>query len=83
MRAETDYECNRIQIGDDFKMTLFSDGVLELMDHDSLEEKEIALLELIAGSDGDFESIKARLNLGNISDAPDDIALLTVHRRAP
>lgn len=83
VRAETDYECNRIQIGDDFKMTLFSDGVLELMDHDSLEEKEVALLELIAGSDGDFESIKARLNLGNISDAPDDIALLTVHRRAP
>ncbi len=64
-------------------MTLFSDGVLELMDHDSLEEKEVALLELIAGSDGDFESIKARLNLENISDAPDDFALLTVHRRAP
>ena len=83
VRAETDYECNRIQISDDFKMILFSDGVLELMDHDSLEEKEVALLELVAGSDGDFESLKARLNLENISDAPDDIALLTVHRRAP
>lgn len=81
VRGQTDYESTRIQIREDFRMNLFSDGVLELMDHASLVEKEIALLELIAEADGDFETIKSRLNLDNISNAPDDIALLTVQRR--
>lgn len=81
VRAQTDYESTRIQIKEDFKMNLFSDGVLELMGHESLAEKEVALLKLITEADGDFESVKSRLNLENISNAPDDIALLTVQRR--
>lgn len=81
VREETEYESSTIEIGNDFTMNLFSDGVLEIMDHDSLAEKEEELLNIITESDAGFEAINKKLNLEHISDAPDDIALLSVRYR--
>ena len=82
VRADTEYESVRVKITSDFKMNLFSDGVLELLGRESLAEKEVSLLEMVAESDGDFDAIKSRLNLDAVSNAPDDIALLTVQSRS-
>lgn len=82
VKADTEYDSVRIKLEDDFRMTLFSDGVLELLDDPSLEAKETTLLQLVAECGGDFESIKARLDIENVANAPDDIALMTVQRRS-
>ena len=81
VREQTEYDSSIIEIKNDFTMNLFSDGVLELMDHDSLAEKEEELLNIITESDAGFEAIKDKLNLEHVSDAPDDIALLSVKYR--
>ena len=61
-------------------LVTFSDGILEVLPGKNILEKEQTLLQLIAETDGSLEAICARLNLHAITDAPDDIAVLSISR---
>lgn len=77
---EAEYQSYALQLPTTFSMSMFSDGVLELLSQSSLDEKEQYLLDLIEKEAGNHESIVRTLALESDADVPDDIALLTVVR---
>lgn len=72
------YNEYQVQLPEKFSLSLFSDGVLELLTQPSLALKEEYLLRLIEQEAGNHESITQVLRLNTDDDTPDDIALLTV-----
>lgn len=77
---EAHYFEETIQLSNDFSLTLFSDGILEILKGDSLSAKEEYLLKTIVESEGDFGRIKTNLDLDDdaLGNLPDDIAVLSV-----
>jgi len=68
-------------LSDTFTLTLFSDGVLEVMDGESLEQKELALLSMCNakfGSPAEFLQSMMPAGRGH----PDDVAIMTVRRES-
>lgn len=61
-------------------LTLFSDGILEVIDKGSLEEKEQALLNLLSAGQSTSNELVDAFGLSSVSEAPDDIAILVVCR---
>jgi len=78
VKEGTEYLEYSESLGSSFSINLFSDGVLELLDLPSLEEKDAALLDLISNNKGKFEGIYEELKLNEVKDAPDDVALLSI-----
>jgi len=74
------WDIYRQRLPDDFSLACFSDGVLEILPPEGLEEKEAKLLELLAQSDGTLDNICELLALDRIEEAPDDIAIMTVSK---
>jgi sigma-B regulation protein RsbU (phosphoserine phosphatase) len=64
----------------EFTLSLFSDGVLELLTQSSLAKKEEYLLNLIENEAGNHAAIVKALALEGDEDVPDDVALMTVVR---
>lgn len=61
-----------------FKLFMFSDGILEVIKAASLDEKENILLETTARGSQTIESLSNALNLHEMNELPDDIAILTL-----
>lgn len=61
-----------------FNLWLFSDGILEVIEAKSLIEKEQKLLELVEQSENSIETFSDSLNLREMDELPDDIAIMTV-----
>ncbi len=61
-----------------FHLILFSDGILEVIKAKSLDEKEKTLLELVSGGSHTIASLSDALNLDEITELPDDIAIVSV-----
>ncbi|WP_166260028.1 PP2C family protein-serine/threonine phosphatase [Marinobacter salicampi] len=61
-----------------FRLILFSDGILEVIKAQGLDEKERRLLELVSGGSHTIASLNDALNLEQIVELPDDIALVSV-----
>ncbi len=60
-------------------MTMFSDGIMEILDAEaSTGGKEGYLLAVIEACEGRFERIRRALNLDDLSSVPDDIAMMSV-----
>jgi phosphoserine phosphatase RsbU/P len=57
---------------------MFSDGILETLDMSNMDHKESYLLNAITEAKGDFDSIIVSLNLEQIKNVPDDIAVMSV-----
>jgi phosphoserine phosphatase RsbU/P len=74
------YNSYQMTLPEQFTLSLFSDGILELINEPSLAQKEEYLLNLIEREAGDHESIVAALSLKSEDDVPDDVALMTVVR---
>jgi serine phosphatase RsbU (regulator of sigma subunit) len=83
IQANATYEEIEIPIGENFTINLFSDGILDLLNSNSLAEKENLLVELVKGGFGRFQAVYQGLGLDSVSDAPDDIALLTIEKLNP
>jgi phosphoserine phosphatase RsbU/P len=64
-----------------FTLACFSDGVLDLLSADSLQEKEARLLELVGQNSASLDSVCSALGIKDVSDTPDDIAVLTIVKR--
>ena len=61
-----------------FNLWLFSDGILEVIEAQSLIEKEKKLLKLVEQSQDDIGVFSDSLHLHKMNELPDDIAILTV-----
>lgn len=75
---EPQWEILQLSLPDPFSLVLFSDGILEVIDAKSLDEKERILLELVSSGVQTIASLSAALGLDEISELPDDIAIVTV-----
>lgn len=63
-----------------FSLALFSDGILEVLPAEGLLQQEDCLLRTVQASQGSLQGLSTALNLDDISDAPDDIAILMVSK---
>ncbi len=77
---DAEYNNYQLSLPEQFTLSLFSDGILELINQPSLAQKEEYLLNLIEREAGNHESIVAALSLKSDDDVPDDVALMTVVR---
>jgi sigma-B regulation protein RsbU (phosphoserine phosphatase) len=73
-----EWEVYEVPLSKPFHLTLFSDGVLEVIDEKGLDEKERTLLELISGGRHTIASLGEALNLDLVTELPDDIAIVSV-----
>ncbi|ARU56939.1 response regulator receiver-modulated signal transduction PP2C family phosphatase [Oleiphilus messinensis] len=75
---EPEFNVYEIGLEYNFRMVMFSDGILEIMTEPSLAEKEKRLLELIREGSQTIEQLSAQFRLNGLNDLPDDIAILTL-----
>ncbi len=78
---EAEYEDKILDLSDNCSLVLFSDGVLEILPEPTLQEKEQQLLRVIGEQQPDAREIAAALGVAEITEAPDDIAVLSLSRR--
>ncbi|MCM0611977.1 SpoIIE family protein phosphatase [Marinobacter sediminum] len=73
-----EWEVYEVPLGKPFHLILFSDGILEVIKAKSLDEKERTLLELVSGGRHTIPSLSEALDLDEITELPDDIAIVSV-----
>ena len=73
-----EWEVYEVPLDKPFHLTLFSDGILEVIREKSLDEKERTLLELVSGGRHTIAALSDALNLEEITELPDDIAIVSV-----
>lgn len=72
------WEVYKVPLPHPFNLVLFSDGILEVIDAPNLDEKEARLLELVSKGRHTIASLSEALDLDDINELPDDIAIVTV-----
>ncbi|MDX1755021.1 MAG: SpoIIE family protein phosphatase [Marinobacter sp.] len=72
------WEVYEMKLKAPFQLFLFSDGILEVIKAKSLAKKEARLLELVSGGRHTIASLSDALNLDEMSELPDDIAIVSV-----
>lgn len=78
-----EWEVYEVPLEKPFNLILFSDGILEVIKAKSLDEKEKTLLELVSGGSHTIASLSDALNLDEITELPDDIAIVSVTDAVP
>ena len=73
-----EYENHYLDLPKEYGITLFSDGVLEVMTQETLAKKEEYLLNTVR-EENNIGHIAEQLRLGEHEHAPDDISVLTVN----
>lgn len=79
---DAEYREERLQLPDRFVLTLFSDGILEMLAQDGLLAKEEALLDTLKPGHDSLDKVVAAFGLQGVKEAPDDIAVLLVSKGA-
>lgn len=72
------YNAYEMTLPSEFTLSIFSDGVLELLPQTSLALKEEYLLRLIEQTSANHEAIITKLSLNTDENFPDDVALVSV-----
>ncbi|MFT5593556.1 MAG: sigma-B regulation protein RsbU (phosphoserine phosphatase) [Oceanicoccus sp.] len=78
--AAAQYSTYEVTLGQSFQLVAVSDGILEVMPHASLAEKEACLLEWVTQGQLTIENLESLLNIDTSKEIPDDITLLTLSR---
>lgn len=73
-----EYQDQYISLPKEFGITVFSDGVLEILPQQNLNEKEEQLLQMVKETDHRVDKIVERLGEDKIRHAPDDISILSL-----
>lgn len=73
-----EYEDQYLPLPKKFGITVFSDGVLEILPQQSLKEKEEKLLQMVKETDHRVDKIVEMLGEDKIRHAPDDISVLSL-----
>ncbi|MCL6414636.1 SpoIIE family protein phosphatase [Aestuariirhabdus sp. Z084] len=74
-----EYDDHELSLPEEFTLVAFSDGILDRLSDESLEEKEKALLSTIS-ENRKLDGIKSAFGLDNLKESPDDIAVLVLSR---
>ena len=74
------YDAVSLELPEAFTLALFSDGILEVLPGESLEDKQSRLLKALEALDNDADGLIASLGLSSGQDYPDDITLLVLKR---
>lgn len=77
---DTDYREENIKLPDQFRLLVFSDGILEIIDQPSLREKEAHLLDHSAMSPSEIEAVLKGFDVDPSRKYPDDVALLMIDK---
>ncbi|UTF61165.1 SpoIIE family protein phosphatase [Gilvimarinus sp. DA14] len=77
---EVSWQVHECQLPEKFSLVCFSDGVLEILKASTLQEKERDLLALMAQKAQNLQTVCDALAVQEVSDTPDDIAILTITR---
>jgi serine phosphatase RsbU (regulator of sigma subunit) len=80
--SEAEYTEKSMELPECFVMTLFSDGILEVLPVDGLMAQEEYLLETLKSAPGTVEQLSELLELDKVVDAPDDIAMLLITKNS-
>ncbi len=75
---EPEFEVVTRVLPDTFRITIFSDGILEVVPGETLKDKEKLLLDVVSSEQRGIESLFSSLGLGDNDELPDDIAVLTI-----
>lgn len=75
---EPEWEVYELPLRSNFRLLMFSDGILEVIPAKRLDEKERTLLELVSGGSHTIASLSEALNLNEMTEPPDDIAIVSV-----
>lgn len=73
------FEQRELALPSAFALTLFSDGILEIVEGESLVNKEAAILDLLRGGFVSSIDLSAQLIRSDVT-YPDDVAIMTVSR---
>jgi serine phosphatase RsbU (regulator of sigma subunit) len=82
MMPKTQYEEHRIPLGASTSLSVFSDGVLEVLPQSTLKAKLAYLRDFFGRLDVSIEHARETLHLDKESPLPDDVAILIVQRGA-
>ncbi|RFQ09655.1 fused response regulator/phosphatase, partial [Pseudomonas sp. ATCC 13867] len=63
-----------------FSLSLFSDGILDVLPGVTLKEKETALPQQVVARRRTLDGLRQVFGLAKLSEMPDDIALLVLSR---
>lgn len=78
---KAEYKCQELKLPDSFSLMFTSDGILEILEDESLADKEAYLLNLAAKNNPmDMEAILQELNLTKDEELPDDVSLLIINK---
>ena len=77
---EAEFKTRTMELPQEYRILMFSDGILEIMQQSALAEKEACLLELIESESGDLDGLTQKLNLDSDNEVPDDIAMVVIGR---
>jgi serine phosphatase RsbU (regulator of sigma subunit) len=78
--AEATYQDQCLDLPEQFSLSLFSDGILDLLPGATLKDKEAALPEWVARAGGTLDGLRTAFGLARLGEMPDDIALLVLRR---
>lgn len=77
---DCEWQAHQYQLPDACSLLFFSDGILEVIEGKNLVEKEQSLLQLLGEVNFEEDVISQVLSKLDISNAPDDIACLSITR---
>lgn len=77
---EATYTDHVMALPEQFSLTLFSDGILDLLPGETLKEKEAALPEIVSAAGGSLDGLQQTFGLATLGEMPDDIALMVLSR---
>lgn len=75
------YSQQTLQLPENFVLTLFSDGILEVLGVEGVVNQERILLEKLSAGVRQIDDIVAALDLRQVYEVPDDIAVLLISRQ--
>jgi sigma-B regulation protein RsbU (phosphoserine phosphatase) len=75
---DANYQNYQKVLPENFRLLLFSDGILEMIPESSLEQKEAHLLSLASRSQGQMDFIAQELGVMPLAVVPDDIAMMVL-----
>ncbi|HCF1662095.1 TPA: SpoIIE family protein phosphatase [Pseudomonas aeruginosa] len=75
---DASYDDRVMELPPSFSLSLFSDGILDVLPGATLKEKEALLPEQVAAAGGTLDGLRQVFGLANLAEMPDDIALLVL-----
>ncbi|MCF7885486.1 MAG: SpoIIE family protein phosphatase [Candidatus Marinimicrobia bacterium] len=77
--GQTNHKERKVELAEDACIYMFSDGILEILEADSLEEKNDTLLSLVEHQIS-LPDLREKINLPEYKNLPDDITLMRIRR---